>query len=112
MGAEATCTVTFNKKTVAGKARLETDVLQFRGGDVRLDIPFKDMKRVTADDSILSVTFAEGRVTFELGRAAPKWREKIVHPLSRLAKLGVKAGSKVAVLGVSDTTFLKDLKQA
>src|ERR1700741_2897066 len=103
MGAEAACTVTFNKKTVAGKARLETDALQFRGGDVRLNIPFKEMKRVTADDSVLSVTFGEGRAKFELGGAASKWREKILHPPSLLAKLGVKASFKVAVLGVTDT---------
>ena len=110
MGAEASCTVTFKQKTVAGKARLETDVLQFRGGDVRLNIPFKDMKRVTVRDSILNVTFGEGRASFELGSAAAKWREKILHPPSRLAKLGVKPGLKVAALGVTDTTFVKELE--
>jgi hypothetical protein len=32
MGAEATCTATFNNRKAPGKARLETDVLPFRGG--------------------------------------------------------------------------------
>jgi hypothetical protein len=35
MGAEANCTVKFKGKAADGKARLETDVLQFRGGDLR-----------------------------------------------------------------------------
>ena len=37
MGAEATCTVRFNGKSGTGKGRLETNILQFRGG-VRLAI--------------------------------------------------------------------------
>ena len=40
MGAEATCTARFKGKTASGKARLETDVLHFRGGDLKLSIPF------------------------------------------------------------------------
>lgn len=38
MGAEATCTAEFRGKKTTGKARLETDVLQFRGADLRLTI--------------------------------------------------------------------------
>ena len=36
MGAEASCTLRFKGRTSAGRARLETDVLEFRGGDVSL----------------------------------------------------------------------------
>ena len=32
MGADATCTARFKGKTASGRARLETEVLQFRGG--------------------------------------------------------------------------------
>ena len=48
MGAEAACTARFKGKTASGKARLETEVLQFRGGDLRLSIPFNQMSRITA----------------------------------------------------------------
>src|ERR1700687_3959137 len=41
MGAEAACTARFKGKTASGKERLETDVLLFRGGYLRLSIPFK-----------------------------------------------------------------------
>ena len=40
MGAEALCNAAIKGRTVEGTARLETDVLQFRGGSVRLSIPF------------------------------------------------------------------------
>ena len=46
MGAEAPCTARFNGRSGTGKARLETDVLQFRGGDVRLAIPLGQIKFV------------------------------------------------------------------
>jgi len=46
MGAEATCTARFKGKSGTGKARLETDVLQFRGGELRLAIPFGQISKV------------------------------------------------------------------
>ena len=57
MGAETICTARFKGKTASGKCRLETEVLQFRGGDLRLSIPFKQMSKVTARDGTLNVTF-------------------------------------------------------
>jgi hypothetical protein len=58
MGAEAACSVTFKNRTTAGRARLETDVLEFRSPDLRLSIPFRQMKKVTSRGEILTVTFA------------------------------------------------------
>ena len=112
MGAEAICTVRFKSKTVSGKARLETEVLQFCGGDLRLSIPFKQMSKIAARDSTLSVTFPDGTASFDLGAAASKWAEKIRHPPSRLQKIGVKADWRVSTLGVDDTAFLKELEDA
>ena len=112
MGSEATVTARFKGRTVAGKARLETDVLQFRGGDLKLTIPFAKMSRVVARDGALSVTFADGTVLLDLGAAAAKWADKILHPPSRLQKIGVKTDWRVAALGVDDTSFLKELEDA
>ena len=98
MGAEAEpCTARFKGKTATGKARLETDVLQFRGGDLKLSIPFKQMSKVAARGGTLSVTFPDGTASFDLGAAAPKWADKILHPPSRLQKIGVEA--RLARLG-------------
>src|ERR687896_336691 len=48
MGAESKCTLTFGKTRADGKALLETDALIFRGGDVRLSVPYKQMSSVEA----------------------------------------------------------------
>src|SRR4029434_5516188 len=76
MGSEAQCTARFNRKTAAGKARLETEVLQFRGNDLRLSIPFKDISKITARGGTLSVTFSGGTASLDLGPAAEKWADK------------------------------------
>jgi len=110
MGAEAKCTLTFGKKKASGKAQLETDALIFRGGDVRLSVPYKQMSRVEAKSGALRVTFPDGLAVFEIGDAAPKWASKILNPPSRLDKLGVKPSHDVLVLGVNDDAFIGDLK--
>ena len=112
MGAEATCTARFKGKAASGKARLETEVLQFRGGDLRLSIPFKRMSKVVARGGTLSVTFPGGTAAFDLGPSAPKWADKIQHPPSRLQKIGVKAEWRVSAIGVDDTAFLQELEAA
>jgi hypothetical protein len=112
MGAEANCTVKFKGKAADGKARLETDVLQFRGGDLRLSIPFTKIAKITARGGTLSVTFAEGTASFDLGASAPKWAEKIQHPPSRLKKLGATPDWRVSAIGVADTAFLEELEGA
>jgi hypothetical protein len=112
MGSEASCKATYKKVSAAGKARLETDVLQFRGGDLKLTIPFKDATRVSARGSTLTVTFAGGTVSFELGTQAARWADKILHPPSRLAKLGARPEWKASAIGVDDRPFLKELEQA
>lgn len=110
MGAEAVCTVTINGKRTAGKARLETDVLQFRGPDLKLSIPFKDMRKLTAREETLTVSFADGDASFHLGPAASKWADKILHPPSRLQKLGVKPGCSASTIGIDDLEFLAELR--
>jgi hypothetical protein len=110
MGAEATCTARFKGRTAAGKARLETEILQFRGGDLRLSIPFTQVSKITARGGTLSVTFPDGTASFDLGTATPRWAEKIQHPPSRLQKIGVKADWRVSTIGVDDTVFLKELE--
>ena len=112
MGAEATCTARFKGQKVDGKARLETEVLQFRSGELKLSILFKQMSKVVARDGTLSVTFPDGTASFELGPAAAKWQDKILHPPSRLAKLGAKREWRVSALGVHDEAFLRELEGA
>jgi hypothetical protein len=112
MGSEALVNFSLNGKAAKGKARLETDVLQLRSADVRVSISFKAMRNVRSSDGVLRLDSPEGRVELALGTAAPKWAGKILHPPSRLAKLGVKPDWRVAVLGIRDEDFVAELERA
>jgi hypothetical protein len=110
MGQEATCKLRLGKKFSEGKALLESEELIFRGGELRLKIPFREITSLEAKAGWLRVTFPEGVVIFELGAQAAKWAEKIKNPKSLVDKLGVKAGFRVAILGVKDAGFRRDLE--
>jgi hypothetical protein len=110
MGAEATCKVRYKRRNTTGKARLETDFLEFRAADLKLTIPFKEIEKVGSCKGVLTVKYAGGTADFELGAAATRWADKITNPPSRLAKLGVKADWRVSAIGVSDEAFLHDVE--
>ena len=80
-----------------GKALLETSEVLFRGA-FRLKIPFATIKSAKAVDGELRLeTRANGLAVFEIGPAAEKRREKILHPKSRIEKIGLKLGAKVSL---------------
>jgi len=108
VGNEVKCTVRSGKQESEGKALLETSEILFRG-EFRLKIPFSTIKSVKAVDGELRFETAEGAVVFDLGVVAEKWREKILHPKSRIEKLGVKPGAKVSLLGNFESGFLDEL---
>ena len=108
MGNEMSCKVRFGKQESDGKALLETSEILFRG-DFRLKIPFSTIKSGKAVDGELRLQTVEGLAVFQLGTAAEKWCEKILHPKSRSEKLGVKPGAKVSLLGGFDAGFLTEL---
>jgi hypothetical protein len=110
MGAESKCTLTFGKTRAEGKALLETDALIFRGGDVRLSVPYRQMSSVEAKDGSLRIKFPDGVAVFAVGDVAPRWAQKILSPPSRLDKLGIKADQVVIVHGVEDDAFEQELK--
>jgi len=112
MGNEAKCAARFRGKRANGIARLETDVLEFRGGELRISIPFKAMSKVVANDGVLNVTGPGGVASLELGAAAAKWAEKIKNPPSLLQKLGVTPSWRVSIVGVEDQDFLSELESA
>jgi hypothetical protein len=110
MGDEARCTLRFDGQVSEGRAVLETDELVFRG-DFRLAIPLRAVRSVAARDGELSVEFPAGTASFELGARAARWAERIRKPKSLLDKLGVKADSRISVLGVRDDTFLREVAE-
>ncbi len=109
MGNEVKCTVRFGKQASAGKALLETSEVLFRGG-FWLKIPFTTIKSVKAVDGELHLQTADGLAVFEIGPAAEKWREKILHPKTRIEKIGLKPKAKVSLFGSFHAEFLDELK--
>ena len=109
MGQEAQCTVRFEDRIATGKARLESAELTFRSDAFRLAIKLQDIRSLEADRGQLWLTFPAGTATFDLGPLAEKWAGKIRNPKSLIDKLGVKPGSRVAVLRVKDDAFWQQL---
>jgi hypothetical protein len=109
MGNELKCTVRFGKEVSEGKALLETNEVLFRG-EFRLKIPFSSIKSAKAVDGELHLQTANGLAIFEIGPAAEKWREKILHPKTRVEKIGLKPSAKISLIGNFDADFLSELK--
>src|SRR5437773_271555 len=110
MGSQVNCTARFSGHVSKGKADLESEALVFRG-DFRLSIPFKNLTAVEAEDGELRLTSPEGTAIFELGPLAEKWALKIRSPKSLLDKLGIKADSQVALVGLRDEGFRRQLRE-
>jgi len=108
VGNELNCKARFGEQRSEGKALLETSEILFRG-EFRLKIPFSKIKSAKAVDGELRLETAEGLAVFHLGTAAEKWRDKILHPKSRIEKLGVKPEVGVSLLGEFEPEFVGEL---
>ena len=112
MGSEVKCRVRFGKQESEGKALLETSEIICRG-DFRLKLPFATIQSVKVVGDDLQVETADGVAIFKLGAAtAAKWRKKILHPKTRIEKLGIKPGMKVSLIGFEnqDEEFVKEIE--
>jgi hypothetical protein len=112
LGNEANCVARFGKQKARGKALLETSELIFRSEDgaLRLKFAFADIKSAAAADGELRVEVPEGAAIFELGANAAKWCEKILHPKTRMEKLGIKPNAAVSLVGNVAADFLAELR--
>ncbi|MGA2040098.1 MAG: DUF3052 domain-containing protein [Bryobacteraceae bacterium] len=111
MGQEKACRLRRGGRTVEGKALLETDHLLFRGEE-RLKISFRDLTGVAAAGGVLRLDWDNGDAELELGLAAEKWAQKVLHPPSLFDKLGAKAGVSVRLEGKFDADFSRELEAA
>jgi hypothetical protein len=109
MGLESVCPARVNGQTTTGKARLEETDLVFRG-DKSFKVPFAQFQLAEARGGALHLEWPEGKAVLQLGDQAARWAEKIRNPPSLLDKLGVKAGLRVAVLGLDDG-FVGELRR-
>lgn len=100
----------FGNKTSRGEAHLESDFILFRG-DFRLKIKLSDITSIRVVSGKLVITFSEGRAVFHLGEKTEVWADKIKHPKSVIDKLGVRASSRIAILGIEDRKFISDVSK-
>lgn len=112
MGNEAKCVARLGKQKGRGKALLETAEIIFRSEDgaMRLKISFAEIKSAAAENGELRLEIPEGTAILELGANAAKWREKILHPKTRLEKLGVQPNASVTLIGEFAADFLGELR--
>jgi hypothetical protein len=111
VGNEANCVARFGGQKARGKALLETsELIRSEDGAMRLKFAFAGIKSAAAADGQLRVEISEGTAIFELGANAAKWCEKILHPKTRLEKLGIKPNAAVSLIGNLDADFLAKLR--
>jgi hypothetical protein len=108
MGYDAACTLTIDGRALRGTAVLEQKELLFRG-DLRLVVPFSAIEDAHADGDRLVIVFGGRVLMLELGAQAGKWAKRITTPPSRVDKLGVKAGMRIALVGMDDETLVEDI---
>ncbi|MBP7814805.1 MAG: DUF3052 family protein [Phenylobacterium sp.] len=108
MGKDAQVRARFADGEDAGRLQYEAPKLLFRGAARRV-FEGEALKGVRAEAGDL--VLADGS-RFALGdKAAASWADAILNPRSRLDKLGVKPGMKVAVLNVADEVLADELTE-
>ena len=108
MGQEARCLARIGERIVEVKALLESDALILRG-EHRARLPFAGLDGVEAADGRLTLHQHGEPIVLELGASAERWAAKIRNPPTLLDKLGVKAGQRVAIVGLADAGLLTKL---
>jgi hypothetical protein len=113
MGREVHCEGQVGAMPFVGKAMLEDGMIHLRGSR-RLDVSLSDLGRVLADGDTLALQARDGtELRLALGaKETALWARKIASPPSRLDKLGIKAATQVAVLGLEDKDFDHELIRA
>jgi hypothetical protein len=114
MGREATGTIRTAEGKGKAKVLLETEELIFRG-EVRAKVPFRVLTVIEPGPDGLRLAWPDGEAVVDLSDVeASRWADRIRNPPSLLDKLGVKDGTRVAVLdpdyeGFADAAFAAEL---
>jgi len=113
MGLEARAALLVDGGEIAtGRALLETDELFFRPTGARLRIPLATIRGASAEGARLRIQRDEGALVLDLEGPAQRWVDRILRPRSLLDRMGLRAGQRVRIAGVTDEPFLRDARQA
>jgi hypothetical protein len=103
MGLETQCTLERDRRS---------DHIAFRGRTQSARFLLADVSHVEVEGDVLVLTHRDGAARLHLREGmAATWLAKIRNPRSLLDKLGVREGMRVAVIGVDDADFLRQLRE-
>ncbi len=111
MGYRADCTIRIDGQTGSGTAWLEHKDLVFRG-PFRVTVPLAQVAEATVRDGALVVRFGTRHAEFQIGDVAAHWAQRINNPPSRVDKLGVKPGLRIALVNLDEPTFRHEIQAA
>ncbi len=114
MGREAECEARIDGVKVTGRALLEENEVVLRrvvaGKATRLRVPMASVASLDVVGDSLVVRHAAGVLELALGAdVAASWKARLASPPSRLAKLGISAGTQLVVVGVDDAALAGEL---
>lgn len=111
MGQSIACAARIDGEDDHGTALLETEEVIYRGAAHRARVPFATIRRIDVKKGWLVLAHPKGVLELDLGARAATWEERIRSPKGRVAKLGIKSGARVALLGVEDDGLAKELAE-
>lgn len=111
MGQEYKGTVLVGGQKVPCQGDFGSDRVRLSGGK-RGDVPYKQVQVISTTKGILRVRIDGTTLDFEVGSTVDRLANKIRSPAGRLDKMGLAAGTTVAVVGPQDKAFLDELRKA
>jgi hypothetical protein len=111
MGVEHSTTVWIGDETAHCKVFLESKELIIRG-DLKRKCIIEKISQLKVNQGKLTFTHDGETVAIDLGSGAEKWLERIQNPRTRVQKLGVKPGMKIALLGEFEADVPAEIEQA
>ena len=108
MGQETACRATVDGRGYTVTAHLDARELAIRG-EFRMVMPLAAISGVEVRDGVLGLAFGGRRIEIVLGPAAAKWADRIRNPPSRLDRIGIRSGMRVALVGVEDAGLTSEI---
>ena len=110
MGQEVDGTLMVGGQKVNVRADFGSDRVRLSGGK-RGDVPYKQVEVVSTAKGILKLRVDGTPMEFPVGANVDRLANKIRKPATRLEKMGIKAGVRVAVVGQQDKSFLDEMRK-
>lgn len=112
MGLEIKTTALQGSIEAQGKLHLDSKQLQFSGKSFKWSVDLGPRVRAKSVGNQLIVSEGRSEIRFEIRKGVDRWVDKILHPPSRITKLGVKPDAKCWLSKGFDRAFRDELKSS